>query len=103
MTAARALPLIEEMVTRRSAQSVILISGGFAETSEGLERAIRLRIPPPPRAGERVLTLENLYKSYDEDVIYAGVDFHLQRGEKVARSLAGVNFAIEVHRGFHRR
>ncbi len=38
-----ALPLLEDMVVRRAVESVILISGGFAETEEGREREARLR------------------------------------------------------------
>ena len=38
-----ALTLIEEMLERRSVESVILISGGFAETEEGRDRELRLR------------------------------------------------------------
>jgi len=41
--AAAALPLLQELVERRSAHSVILISGGFAETADGKEREDRLR------------------------------------------------------------
>ena len=52
---------------------------------------IRLKIPTPARSGERVLTLSNIHKRYGEDVIYDGVDFHIQRGERVA--LAGPNGA----------
>lgn len=52
---------------------------------------IRLRIPDPPRSGERVLTLDDLHKRYDEVEIYAGVHFSLGRGEKVA--LVGPNGA----------
>ncbi|MEZ4291588.1 MAG: ABC-F family ATP-binding cassette domain-containing protein [Myxococcota bacterium] len=52
-------------------------------------RAIRLRIPTPPRSGERVLTIADLHKRYGDEVVYAGVDFGLGRGEKVA--LTGPN------------
>lgn len=38
-----ALPLLTEMVDRRAVESVILISGGFAETPEGREREEVLR------------------------------------------------------------
>ncbi len=41
--AAPALDLIEELVTRGAAESVILISGGFGEVSDGKEREARLR------------------------------------------------------------
>jgi ATP-binding cassette subfamily F protein 3 len=54
-------------------------------------RAIRLRIPAPPRSGDQVLTLDGLHKSYGNETLYSGVDFQLQRGEKVA--LAGPNGA----------
>jgi ATP-binding cassette subfamily F protein 3 len=53
--------------------------------------APRLRIPPPTRAGETVLTLAGLHKRYGEVVVYDGVDFAIRRGERVA--LAGPNGA----------
>ena len=52
---------------------------------------IRLRIPDPPRSGERVLTLNDLHKRYGEEQIYSGVHFSVGRGEKVA--LVGPNGA----------
>jgi ATP-binding cassette subfamily F protein 3 len=54
-------------------------------------KAIRLRIPKPKRSGERVLSLRNLHKSYGDEIVYAGIDFQIQRGEKVA--LVGPNGA----------
>ena len=54
-------------------------------------RSIRLALPPPSRSGERVLTLEDVHKRYGDDPVYEGIDFHVQRGEKVA--LAGPNGA----------
>jgi ATP-binding cassette subfamily F protein 3 len=53
--------------------------------------APRLRIPPPARAGETVLSISDLHKRYGDVVVYAGVDFALRRGERVA--LAGPNGA----------
>jgi len=47
-------------------------------------RAMRLRIPAPARSGDRVLTLRNLHKKYGDDPVYAGIDFDVQRGERVA-------------------
>jgi len=55
------------------------------------KRAIRLKLPAPPRSGDRVLTLDAIHKRYGDDPVYEGVDFHIQRGEKVA--LAGPNGA----------
>jgi ATP-binding cassette subfamily F protein 3 len=54
-------------------------------------RRMRLRIPPPPRSGDRVLTLEGIHKRYDDKIVYQGIDFEVQRGDRVA--LAGPNGA----------
>jgi ATP-binding cassette subfamily F protein 3 len=57
---------------------------------EGVRR-IALRIPEPARAGDPVLRLEDVHKSYGETRVYAGVDLELRRGERVA--LVGPNGA----------
>jgi ATP-binding cassette subfamily F protein 3 len=54
-------------------------------------RSMRLRIPAPVRAGDVVLRLEDVHKSYGETAVYRGVDFLLRRGDRVA--LAGPNGA----------
>lgn len=54
-------------------------------------RGMRLKIPDPPRSGERVLTLSDLHKSYEQEAVYSGIDFTVGRGERVA--LAGPNGA----------
>jgi len=54
-------------------------------------KAIRLRIPKPKRSGDLVLSLRNLHKCYGDEIIYAGIDFQIQRGEKIA--LVGPNGA----------
>ena len=54
-------------------------------------RRMRLRIPPPPRSGEQVLTLEGIHKRYGDEIVYRGIDFALRRGDRVA--LAGPNGA----------
>jgi ATP-binding cassette subfamily F protein 3 len=54
-------------------------------------RAMRMRIPEPARAGEQVLRLEGIAKRYGERFVYAGVDFAVRRGERVA--LVGPNGA----------
>jgi len=54
-------------------------------------KAIRLRIPKPKRSGDLVLSLRDLHKSYGDELVYAGIDFQIRRGEKVA--LAGPNGA----------
>lgn len=54
-------------------------------------KAMRLRLPEPPRSGERVLALSGIHKRYGELPLYAGVDLELLRGERVA--LVGPNGA----------
>jgi ATP-binding cassette subfamily F protein 3 len=62
------------------------------EVDDAATRRMRLRIPTPPRSGERVLSLEHLHKRYgDSAPLYEDIDFHLFRGEKVA--LVGPNGA----------
>jgi ATP-binding cassette subfamily F protein 3 len=61
------------------------------EVAPESRRRIRLRIPPPARAGAVVLRLEGIHKSYGETAVYRGVNFELQRGERVA--LVGPNGA----------
>jgi len=52
---------------------------------------IRLRIPAPRRSGDEVLRLRGVHKRYGERRVYAGIDFLVRRGERVA--LVGPNGA----------
>ena len=52
-------------------------------------RGIRFAFPHPPRTGRRVAWLAAARKAYGENVVYAGVDFEVERGERVA--LVGPN------------
>jgi ATP-binding cassette subfamily F protein 3 len=61
------------------------------ELAPDSRRRIHLRIPPVPRAGAVVLRLAGIHKSYAATEVYRGVDFELQRGERVA--LVGPNGA----------
>ncbi|MBI3636870.1 MAG: ABC-F family ATP-binding cassette domain-containing protein, partial [Candidatus Rokubacteria bacterium] len=54
-------------------------------------RRIRFVFPPPPRTGRRVATLRGVRKAYGDNLVYRGVDFEVERGERVA--LVGVNGA----------
>ena len=54
-------------------------------------RRIRFAFPEPPRTGRRVATLHGIHKAYGDNVVYAGVDFELERGERIA--LVGPNGA----------
>jgi ATP-binding cassette subfamily F protein 3 len=64
---------------------------GPAPVGPRAARAMRLRIPEPPRAGEQVLRMEGIHKRYGERPVYAGIDFAVRRGERVA--LVGPNGA----------
>jgi ATP-binding cassette subfamily F protein 3 len=52
---------------------------------------MRLKIPAVKRAGRSVLRLEGIQKSYDDTVVYEGVDLSIERGNRVA--LVGPNGA----------
>ncbi len=54
-------------------------------------RGIHFKFPQPPRTGRVVARLDDLHKAYGDTVVYRGVDFAVERGERVA--LVGVNGA----------
>jgi ATP-binding cassette subfamily F protein 3 len=54
-------------------------------------RRIHLTFPQPPRTGRVVGRLDGVHKSYGDNVVYAGMDFAVERGQRVA--LVGVNGA----------
>jgi ATP-binding cassette subfamily F protein 3 len=54
-------------------------------------RRIRFHFPEPPRSGRRVVALRGVHKAYGDNVVYAGLDFEVERGERVA--LVGPNGA----------
>ena len=60
------------------------------EVGEG-PRRIHFSFPEPPRTGRRVASLSSVRKAYGANVVYAGVDLDVERGERVA--LVGVNGA----------
>ena len=55
------------------------------------EETVRFRFPQPPRSGQVVMALENLTKRYGDLTVYEGIDFRLQRGDRIA--LVGPNGA----------
>ena len=54
-----------------------------AVTGPGRERGIRVRFPEPPHAGRVVVEVEGLAKSYGGPPVFEGVDFALERGERL--------------------
>jgi ATP-binding cassette subfamily F protein 3 len=47
-------------------------------------KAVKIRFPQPRRTGVRILGLKNVYKSYGETKVYEGLDFELERGQRMA-------------------
>jgi len=54
-------------------------------------RRIHFNFPQPPRTGRLVARLAGVHKAYGDNVVYAGMDFLVERGERVA--LVGPNGA----------
>jgi ATPase components of ABC transporters with duplicated ATPase domains len=56
----------------------------IVEVDEEDTSALRLKFPPSPRSGNYPVIMEEVYKSYDEHLVFENVNFTLERGEKVA-------------------
>lgn len=48
------------------------------------ESEISFRFPEPQRSGQIVLRLENLVKKYGENTVFNGIDYEVERGDKIA-------------------
>jgi ATP-binding cassette subfamily F protein 3 len=59
--------------------------------TEASARRIHFSFPQPPRTGRLVARLAGIHKAYGDNVVYAGVDFQVERGDRVA--LVGINGA----------
>lgn len=46
--------------------------------------ALRLKFPPAPRSGDYPVQVENLSKSYGDNVVFKNASFSISRGEKVS-------------------
>jgi len=55
------------------------------------DRQIRFSFPPAPDSGRDILTVDNLCKAFDGNIVFNDVSFQFQRGDKVA--VVGVNGA----------
>lgn len=45
---------------------------------------VSFQFPEPPRSGQVVMKLEDLHKSYDDHPVFDGIDYEIERGDKVA-------------------
>jgi ATP-binding cassette, subfamily F, member 3 len=59
--------------------------------TDAAARRIHFSFPQPPRTGRMVGRLAGVRKAYGDNVVYSGVDFLVERGDRVA--LVGVNGA----------
>ena len=61
------------------------------EAPEALGRTIKFRFPQPARSGLRVITLSDIHHAYGETVVYRGMSFEAERGQRIV--LVGPNGA----------
>ena len=61
------------------------------EAPEGDDRKLDFRFPQPQRSGIKVIKLENIHHAYGETVVYRGMGFQAERGQRVV--LVGPNGA----------
>jgi len=59
------------------------------EAPQSRERSVHFRFPQPPRSGSRVITLKNVDHSYGDLVVYKGLEFEAERGQRTV--LVGPN------------
>jgi len=61
------------------------------EAPDQADKQIGFSFPQPQRSGHRVITLKNIYHAYGEQVVYRGIDFEAERGQRMV--LVGPNGA----------
>jgi ATP-binding cassette, subfamily F, member 3 len=54
-------------------------------------KPFRFQIPPPPRGGQRAISLEGIHMAYGANKVYEGLDLTIERGERTV--LVGPNGA----------
>ena len=54
-------------------------------------KPFRFQIPPPPRGGQRAVTLDDIHMAYGTNKVYSGLDLTIERGERTV--LVGPNGA----------
>lgn len=74
----------------RQAQARLKVLEGMTPIATEREaRTLRLSFPAPPKSAKMVCVVENVAKVYGEQRIFAGVDFSVIRGQKIA--IVGAN------------
>src|SRR5436190_1507793 len=61
------------------------------EKPQAPRKPFRFQIPPPPRGGQRAVSLEGIHMAYGDKKVYAGLDVTIERGERTV--LVGPNGA----------
>jgi ATP-binding cassette subfamily F protein 3 len=61
------------------------------EAPDSGDQKIKFHFPQPPRSGLKVIALKNIHHAYGQNVIYRGMDFQAERGQRTV--LAGPNGA----------
>ncbi|MDM8160680.1 ABC-F family ATP-binding cassette domain-containing protein [Labilibaculum sp. K2S] len=56
----------------------------IVEVDEEDNSALRLKFPPSPRSGNYPVIMEDVEKIYGDHTVFSGVNFTIQRGEKLA-------------------
>jgi ATP-binding cassette subfamily F protein 3 len=54
-------------------------------------KTIKFRFPQPARSGQRIMTLKDIHHAYGETVVYRGMNFEVERGQRIV--LVGPNGA----------
>jgi len=67
------------------------IKEDMVQVPDGPESTMGFRFPQPARSGQRVITLEQVKFGYGDKVIYDGIDFEVERGQRIV--LVGPNGA----------
>jgi ATP-binding cassette subfamily F protein 3 len=63
----------------------------MVKTSDGVGPTVGFRFPQPQRSGHRAITLKHVKFGYDEKLIYDGLNFEAERGQRIV--LVGPNGA----------
>jgi ATP-binding cassette subfamily F protein 3 len=63
----------------------------LVDAPEQENKQVNFRFPQPQRSGQKVIKLEDIHHAYGSHVVYTGIDFEAERGERIV--LVGPNGA----------